>query len=284
MKRTTGGWVTAGAAWLAVGLGGGMGLAGPARSPGPAALGLLDPSSAPALAGNLRSFLLEALPDPLFEDAKQWGTQAPVRRLKWRGQGLGVHPEVQEVLENDGSWWKVRVTAISPRDSLVVDLRDVQHPEPGRMTFTAFVALDAHVDYDRQKWRSGKRLYSGSTRARMRLKLEMRCEVTGRLDTKGLLPEAVVRLRVVDSRAGYENFVVEHIPGLGGEAAKVLGNAAHASLQQWHPSLERQLIARANAAILKAGDSKEVRVGLASLLGKKDSPPAPAKPARPTPP
>src|SRR5262249_32535898 len=115
----------------------------------------------------------------------------------------------------------------------------------------------------------GTRLYSGSVRARLRLKLNLRCEVTGRLEANGLLPEAVIRLRVVGSDVGYENFVVEHIPGVGGEGAKVLGNAAHASLAQWRPSLERNLAEKANKAILKAADTKEVRIGLASLLGKK---------------
>jgi hypothetical protein len=261
----------------AVGLGARGGPPGSLKDVGPgAALGILDPKSAPALAGNLRAFMLGALPEPLFEDTKHWGAQVPVRRLKWKGQGLGVHLEDEEVLANDGAWWKVKVTVVNPQDTLVVDLRDVRHPEQGRMTFTAFVALETAVEYDKQNWSGGKRLYSGSVRARMRVKMNLRCEVTARLDGKGFLPDAVVRLRVVDSDVGYENFVVEHLPGLGGEAAKVLGNAARAGMQQWRPSLERRLITRANEAILKAGDTKEIRLGLSSLLGKKDDPPTPA--------
>jgi hypothetical protein len=273
MRRTTG-WVAA----VVIGMGGGIACGVPApplKNIGPgAALGILDPHSAPALAGNLRAFLLEALPEPLFEDTKQWGMQASVRRLKWRGQGLGVHLEEEEVLVNEGHWWKVKVTANNPKDTLVVDLRDVKHPEPGRMTFTAFVAFDTHVDYDKQNWRGGVRLYSGSVRARMRVKINLGCEVTARLEGQGFLPDAVIRLRVVASEVGYENFVVEHVPGMGGEAAKVLGNAARAGMQQWRPSLERRLITRANEAILKAGDTKEIRLGLSALLGKKDDPPA----------
>jgi hypothetical protein len=40
-------------------------------------------------------------------------------------------------------------------------------------------------------------------------------------------------------------------------------------LDQWHPSLERELLAKADAALVKAGDLKEVRVGLASLFQGK---------------
>jgi hypothetical protein len=241
---------------------------GKGLTPG-AALGLLDGSSPAALAGNLRAYLLQALPAPLFEDQRHWGVQKAVREVKWRGKGLRVHPEVEEVPENDGRWWKVRVSAANPADSLVLDLRDVDRPGPGRLTFTAFVSLDANVEFDRQTWHEGARLYSGSVRARMRLKLTLRCEAEGRLEGKGFLPEAVVRLRVVGSDFRYDNFVVEHIAGMGGEAARLLGDAARAGAEQWHPSLERSLVARANEAIVKAGDTREVRVGLMALLGKK---------------
>jgi hypothetical protein len=246
------------------------------------ALGLLGSNTPAALSGNLRAFLLKAMPDPLFEDLRHWDLQKPVREVKWRGQGLDVYREVREVPKNDGHWWKVRVTAPNLADTLVVDLRDVQQPEPGRLTFTTFVSFDAHVDYDRQNWRHGHRLYAGSVRARLRLKLTMHCEATGRLEGNGFLPEAVVRLRVVQSEAGYDNFVVEHVPGIGGEMAKVLGDAARSGMQQWHPSLERNLLARANEAVVKAGDTKEVRVGLAALLSKSGAgslllPPPPNK-------
>jgi hypothetical protein len=240
-----------------------------ALTPG-AALNLLDRTSPAALAGNLRAFLLKALPDPLFEDQSHWNLQKLVRELKWRGQGLGVHLEPVETLKNDGHWWKVRVTAPNAADSLIVDLRDVQQPEPGRLTFTTFVAFDTHVDYDRQNWREGRRMYSGSVRARMRLKLTLRCEATGKLEGNGFLPEAVVRLRVVQSDLRYDNFVVEHVAGVGGELAKIIGDAARSGVAQWHPSLERDLLGRANEAIVKAGDTKEIRVGLAALLGKAE--------------
>jgi hypothetical protein len=62
---------------------------------------------------------------------------------------------------------------------------------------------------------------------------------------------------------------VEHIAGVGGEAAKLLGDAARSSMKHWHPSFERRLIEKANEAVVKAGDTKEVRLGLTGLLGKK---------------
>ncbi len=68
---------------------------------------------------------------------------------------------------------------------------------------------------------------------------------------------------------GYDNLVVEHVAGVGGEAAKLIGDAVKKGLDQWHPSLERELLAKADAALVKAGDLKEVRVSLASLFKGK---------------
>jgi hypothetical protein len=243
----------------------------PAKSITPGnVLAALGGGSVDALAGTLRGFLIKSLPNPLYEDTRHWGMQKPVREVKWRGKGVHVHPENIEVLKNDGRWWKVRVTGERLADTLVFDLRDTQQPEPGRLTFTAFISFDTHVDFDRQIWHSGRRTYSGSIRARLRIKLTLHCEATARLDGgDGLLPDAIVRLRVLQAESGYDNFVVEHIAGLGGEAAKLLGDAARGSLKQWRPSMERELLARADAALVKAGDTKEVRVSLSKLLNKK---------------
>lgn len=233
-------------------------------------LSALGGGSVDALAGSLRGFLLKAMPSPLYEDMRHWGSQKPVREVKWRGKGVHVHPETIEVMKNDGRWWKVRVTADRLPDTLVFDLRDARQIEAGRMTFTAFLSFDTHVDYDKQTWHAGRRTYSGSIRARLRVKLTLHCEATARLDgSGGLLPDAVFRLRVLQAESGYDNFVVEHIAGLGGEAAKLLGDAARGSVKQWRPSMERDLLAKADAAIVKAGDTKEVRVSLSKLLGKK---------------
>src|SRR5262249_43815319 len=121
-------------------------------------------------------------------------------------------------------------------------------------------------------WHSGRRTYSGSIRARLRIKLTLHGEATARLDAgDGILPDAIVRLRVLQAESGYDNFVVEHIAGLGGEAAKLLGDAARGSFKQWRPAMERELLARADAAIVKAGDTKEVRVSLSKLLNKKQN-------------
>jgi hypothetical protein len=235
-----------------------------------AALSALSDNSLDALSGGLRGLLIRALPSPLYTDESHWGQQKEVQvGVTWKGKGLDVHAEPRTKLKNHGKWWRVRVTAPGLADTLVFDLRDVQTPEPGRMLFTAFVSFDTDVDYDREVWDEGVRLYSAGVRARMRVKLTLHCEATSRMEKKGALPEMVFRLRVVKADCAFDNFVVEHIAGVGGELAKVVGDAARGGMKQWHPSFERHLLEKADAAIVKAADTKEVRVGLSKLLGKK---------------
>jgi hypothetical protein len=230
----------------------------------------LSNTSADALAGSLRGTLIRLLPNPLYEASPGWGqTKLVARGLKWKAKGGSIQAEIQRSHKNDGTWRKVRVTAFNPADTLVFDLRNLQQPEPGRMTFDAFVAFDARLDAEQQNWESGVRLYSGSVRARFRVKLALKCEFIARLESNGtFLPDAVLRLRVLQADLHYENLVVEHIAGVGGEAAQLIGDAIKTGLHQWHPSLERDLLVRANEAIVKAGDTKEVRLSLAKLFAR----------------
>jgi hypothetical protein len=110
----------------------------------------------------------------------------------------------------------------------------------------------------------------------VRLRLTLDCEAQTHIE-KGAswLPDAVFRLRVLKSDFRYDNLVVEHTAGVSGEAAKVLGDAVISGMHRWKPSLERNLVAKANAAIVKAGDTKEVRVSLMDMMGGK-KPPTPA--------
>jgi hypothetical protein len=192
--------------------------------------------------------------------------------VKWTGQHLPLHPHLMYTEKNDGHWRKFRVTAEDLADTLVFDLRNVRNAEPGRITFDAFLSFDARVHYEKQDWDAGIRLYSGSARVRLRVKLLLHCEVTTRLENNGtILPDAVFRLRVTHADLGYDNFVVEHVAGVGGEAAKLLGDAAKGAIHEWRPALERDLFARADAAIVKAGDTKEVRLGLGSLFNGQNA-------------
>jgi hypothetical protein len=236
------------------------------------ALPLLPDGSPSALAGTLRAFLIDVVPSPLYQAQPGWGHRAEVPSgLKWKGRGLRGRPSVQKSFRNHGTWRKIEVQAPNLRDSLVVDVRDVHKHEAGHMTFTVFLSFDARVNVVQEKWEWGVRVYAGSARARLRVRLALNCDCVTRLERKGwLLPDAVFRLRVLRSDLRYDNLVFEHFAGFGGTAAKVLGDTVMGRLKKWRPSLERKLLDRANAAIVKAGDTREVRISLGKLLKMKE--------------
>lgn len=233
------------------------------RPPSPAELA----QTAATLATQFRAFVLEALPNPLFEDAKHWGTQ----RKNIRGK-----------MKNDGRWYKLQIVGSNLRDNLRLDVTDLQKT-PGRTTFNVLVQMPAAVLLERQTWKLGVRVYSGSTRARLRVALRLACEVQTRLDkTDNWVPDLVVRFRITGSDFSYSDLVVEHTAGVGGDAAKLLGEMMISLVKAAKPNLQRDLAAKVNAAVLKAGQAKEVRISLTDWISGKTVLP-PGKPAPPAP-
>jgi hypothetical protein len=245
----------------------------PAPAGGPPVPGL-GGAEKDELAGALRGLLLKNLPDPLYEAAPNWGHQATVKRIHFRGRWREIRAEIMHAPRNDGTWRKVRVEAVAPAENLVFDIRTVRNPEPGRLDFQLFGALDVRAHFHQQRWESGLKLFDAKARATARVKVTLDCQAATRVESDRLLPELVFQLKVAKADLKYDNLKVEHIAGIGGEAAEIIGEAAHAALRQWRPSIERDLLARANAAIVKAGGEREVRIGLAKLL-KSNKPAGP---------
>lgn len=237
-------------------------LNGPAAAGPPAAVPTAD-----ELASVMRSLLTAALPSPLVAQDVNWGHQKEVTNgITWDGVG----PRRQKKFQNDGVWRRIRVEAVNPDKSLVLVVKNVAHPAKGTVTFDMLVSLPTRITFEQQYWVRGTRLYSGETRARCRPVLLLKCETTSRaVKTGGLLPDVVFRMRVLAAHLDYTDFKVEHTAGVGGEAAEILGNALLDTIKTIRPSLEKDLKEKANRAIVKAGDTKEVRLGLGNLLDGK---------------
>lgn len=219
-----------------------------------------------ALAGFLREQLLKNMPDPLFRNNRDWEHQKEVivglkfNRLK---------PEAQRAPRNNGLWHRLTLQPIDVAKSLKVGIAEVKSPVAGRTTFVAMIGLDVRATAEQQLWKSGVRLYGGETRARAKAAVCLECELTNRLDRPPgqLIPDALVRLKVTKAEVFYQDLVVEHTAGLDGDQAKRVGNIAQNLLKLFKPDLEREALERANAAIVKAGDTKEIRIEFQKLLG-----------------
>jgi hypothetical protein len=224
-----------------------------------------------SLAPPLQNLIQQSLPATLYEEKWNWGhtTRVP-HAVHWHGRGLKVRPEVIKTDRNDGTWRQIKVTPRDLKETLVFKLSDLKQSGADQLQFNAYLSFMVGVDYDQQVWESGVRLYAGSVRARLRVHLPLVLEATMRFEQgKSIIPDTVFRIRVLKSDLRYDQLVVEHIGGIGGTGAKVLGETLHSAVKQIKPNLERDLLAKANAAIVKAGDTKEIRIGLGSLFETK---------------
>jgi hypothetical protein len=224
----------------------------------------LDPAAAPALAKALCGVLIQQMPSPLYEASPGWGATREFKTsLRWTGRRL----ESVRSPRNHGLWRKVKLTPLNIPNSLVFEVRDIRQPTPERVAFHVFLALDVRADIEQQRWQAGTRLYAASLEARMRVQLKLDCEAEADLDVKaGALPDVVFRLRVVRADVDYDNLVVEHLGGIGGTAARLLGEALRSGVRKLTPAVERGLLDRAGAAITRAAGTREVRVSLDRLL------------------
>jgi hypothetical protein len=220
------------------------------------------------LAAALKPMLAGAVPAVLYEQKTNWGHQemAP-NGVRWHG----LKPEVKHTLMNDGKWTSVRVTSQDLPRTLQINITDVHSIDAETQAFKVYLAFQVGAEYEQQNWNLGVRTWSGSVRARMNLHVALDCENVIRIESnkKSFIPDLVFRVRVTKADVTYDHLVVEHINGVGGSAARLTGEAIRSALKRWKPSIERDLLARADAAIVKAADTKEVRLGLGSLVKKK---------------
>ena len=223
--------------------------------------------TAAQLALALKPILAANIPETLYEKTDNWGhtVMVPVG-LKWRG----LRARVTQSPREHGEWKKLEISAQELKRTLDLKIYDVKAIDAEKQSFKVFLAFQMGVYYDQQNWESGVRLWSGSLRARAQVKLEMECESLLKVELdKNFLPDFILRLRVTNAKVSYDKFVVEHINGVGGTAAKVLGDAVHDCMKQWKPSIERDLLDKASNAVVKTADTREIRIGFSSLLKKK---------------
>lgn len=224
------------------------------------------------LSDQLRTLLIANLPDPLVQTNHHWGEQKEVAiGLKWERKGVvRFRPELMRDVKNDGHWERVTVEAVEPVKTLKLTLSNVR-TEGGKTLFDAVVHTDVKLKYEQQQWAMGKRIYAGETRAKCSTGVTMTVEVTSRAEpTPGsLIPTLVLRVRVTEAKLSYWDLECEHTLGMDGPAAKALGKAVHEVLKKVKPDVENDLLAKANTAIVKAADTKEVKVELGKLLGGK---------------
>lgn len=239
-----------------------------------------DPAEAQALGKVLHDLLLKYLPDPVTKSNHNWGHQKAVTVTHHHLEGLRLWSESVQEMKNDGVWRRTDIR-IPDRDHIGLTVTELTHPAPGKLDATLSVSSDrVDLHFEQQVWKSGVRLYSGETRGHCRGALVLKVEVVNKTEfPKGsIFPKVSVNVRVTDAKLYYEKLVVDHTAGLGGDAAKALGELLIQIVKAVKPHLEKDLLEKADAAIVKAATKKELTLTLDKLMASKPKPKDPAKP------
>lgn len=230
-------------------------------------------STETAVSKLLRDLIIQKLPSPALETRHNWDHKKEVVvgwDIERRGRLDWIRTPRKE-LKNDSLWTHLVVTLKDPAKNLNFQIEDLKPSDGGRIAFTAKLqSSDVHLKFEQRIWKRGVRVMSNETRATCQAAVHMQCVLGRRLeaDPGTSLPAVVLKLNVTKAEIYYDKLMVEHTLGVGGDAAKIIGETTHKLLTQIKPNLERDLIAKANAAIVKAANDKEVRVGLEGLLKK----------------
>lgn len=228
-----------------------------------------DPAQAELLANLLRDLVAKKIPDPLTKSSSNWGKQSAVTTV--RRFRVGSEP-VREMV-NDGLWRRVEVRVPDP-SKVMLDVTELTHPEEGKMLATVVVACDrVDMKMEHQLWRKGRRLYGGETRAHCQAGITLKAEVTTKSEFKKdaplALPEVTFTVKVTDAQLSYGKIVVDRTIGLDGDAAEAVGDLALKVVKAVAPDLEKDLLEKANAAVVKAAGTREFKVTLDKLLEAK---------------
>jgi hypothetical protein len=253
------------------------GISPPPASPGAGREVLkTDPAEADALATVLRDLLKKNLPDPVSKSNHNWGHQKAVTVEVHHRDGLRFWTEAVQEMRNDGTWRRTDIR-IPDRDKIALAVTELTHPEEGKMLATVSVVAErVELHFEQQLWRNGLRLYAGETRGHCKGALILKAEVTTKTEFKkgSFFPDISLKLQVTSAELFYEKLVVDHTAGLDGEAARALGDVTIGIVKAVKPHLEKDLLEKADAAIVKAARTKELTVTLDKLMKPKAKDPA----------
>jgi hypothetical protein len=234
-----------------------------------------DPVEAEALTEVLQDLLKKNLPDPVTRSNHNWGHQKAVTSKVIHRDGLRFWSEEVQEMKNDGTWRRADVRITDP-NKIALAVTELTHPEDGKMLATvSAVAERVDLHFEQQIWKTGMRLYGGETRGHCRGALVLKAEITTKTDfKKGLFfPTVTLKVQVTKAELYYEKLVIDHTAGLDGDAAKAIGDVAIQIVKAIKPNLEKDLLEKADAAIVKAAQKKELTLTLDKLMaGKKKEP------------
>ena len=248
----------------------------PPPPPAPKAIELKAPKGieqpkleeAAGIAKMMREMALQKMPDPLLKANDGWGKQKEFAVGKRMLRNPNRLPDAPTELVNEGLWRRFTITARDPDKTFAVGFSEMVRPAADTLNVTLNVAMDINFRMEQQLWLRGRQLYSGETRGHCKSAVQLKAVVTHKTEFKpgALLPEIALKITTTDAKLFYDGLTIDHTAGLDGEDAKKVGDLVIDLVKKVKPDLERQLLEKGNAAIVKAAGTKEIKLELDKLM------------------
>ena len=248
----------------------------PAPKPKPKAIPQPTPEESAALAKTLRDVMLTNMPSPLATTDQGWGKQKEfvVGAVMLRDPKK-FGPDAPRKMANDGLWQRFTVQAVEPSKSLNLAIADFTRPVANTANIVLNAEMDVKFRVEHQYWKRGLLLYTGETRGHCKAGLKLKAEIVSKSVMKpgAFLPDINLCIKVTEANLFHDKITIDHTIGLDGNDAKAVGDFVLDLVKVIKPELEKQLLDKANAGIMKAANSKEITVQLDKLVvpaaGKK---------------
>lgn len=219
-----------------------------------------------ALSGVVRDAIVREIGGMKAEFSDGWGHQARVWTGKTKVVFQGIKSKVEKIYDtvNDGQWKKGWARLENARNEFDFQVRNFRKT-PGfkEIKFQIYVRAYMRAGGQVRAYKNGIKLYDvdGSGRARVHLTIDMKVY----LSNKGTR----INWEAENVDFKYSDVVVDKVGVLGGESARLLGDAVKKAITQWFPQKERDAIAKAKNAVYGAlSGSAKLRSELTQIINK----------------
>jgi hypothetical protein len=220
-----------------------------------------------ALSGAVREALIESLAGPPYPFANKWGNQITIKtpdggHWVWEGVKSRFETHYREDRLNHGLWIRGTVALENPAQELFLNFSDFSSaPRLLEVTFKVYARAMFRANAEVREYNHGAHLFSVNTGARAvgHLSLTMKVYLTANATKLGW--------QVVNSDLSYSDVTLDRVGTMGGESAKIVGDAMTGSFKQFFASKREKMLADARTKISnKLSGSQPIRNELARVI------------------
>lgn len=210
--------------------------------------------ASPQVVAWLSAIIRRNLPEDYVDDRK-WDRQKEV----WDGldvhrEGLRIKTKRKTKMVNAGTWTRYKIALVDPDQNLAIDFHRLEPLSDGRIAFGVTVECPLDVFGRLSQWMRDVQIFSLSANVDAACRLVLEGTVGLRMNLFKLIPDISVEPRVDVAHVGLTHYRVRRISQVGGDFAKLLGEALKKRVDEKLEDYNDKLVDKINQQIEKHND------------------------------